>query len=432
MRKIENFLSAAWRGLLVPAVIAFLAPPALADGGMFYKVGAEAGYSADQRAILVYNPDTGLETMVLHTDPGWESASADEKGGLGLPVESDYAWVVPVPSRMSQEDFGTLENGAALFDSLQRVSEPTGKIENGGGCAPDSCWLDGGGSARPGVNLLESFAVGGYEVSVLSAEDSNNMQLWLEDNGYQVREDASLILQEYIDQGWYFTAVKVAKVQMDEAGGDGTGADAPESPVRLEPLKLTFTTNQLIFPMNISAVSSRKSEPTEILLYVIAPHRMKVTSYETVEMTRVTDSIFGSTQEFRDTYNQEFDRLLSTHEDGVFIVEYASSPAYVDSKLMPLLDSVGAHWGGDPFLTRFRTRLPPETMNRDVIFDREWSEEHFILAGMSDPTAKHAAVAAFFLVSTLLACCMSFPAIACRTRRLRLAGTLFLLSIFLF
>jgi len=98
---------------LLLSLILFLLAASLAraDGGFFFAESG-IGHSADQQAILFFDPDEERQTMVLLTGQDWESPSA----------RASYAWVVPVPSLMRREDFTVLEDGRLAFDEL--ASQP--------------------------------------------------------------------------------------------------------------------------------------------------------------------------------------------------------------------------------------------------------------------------------------------------------------------
>ncbi|MBT4503754.1 MAG: DUF2330 domain-containing protein, partial [Gemmatimonadetes bacterium] len=77
------------------------------------------------------------------------------------------------------------------------------------GCSPCAAPLaNDGSSTTPGVSELASFSVERYDIHILSATESQDLQGWLLDRDYAFPTESVPILQHYIDRGWYFTAVQ--------------------------------------------------------------------------------------------------------------------------------------------------------------------------------------------------------------------------------
>ena len=345
-------------------IFVFLLPiRASSDGGFFYAM-VDVGYSANQKAILVYEPDVAKETMILHTEQDWTDSKKKE----------DFAWVVPVPSLMSQQDFTTLENADWAFEDLYYITEPRWSIYYEppvcGGCMADNA----GNDALSGeVTVIENFQVENYEIQILTSDDSDDMQNWLEENGYFYSEESIPVLDYYIKKNWYFTAVKV-NMAPDSAFTTISSSTA------LNPLQMTFSTDNLIFPLHISSATSDETEKAEILLYIFAPYRVTSTNYNTIEM-EIIEQNFSSEEEFRDYYNYKFNSLLANSNGRGFIVEYASPLVYPPYALETVLQA-----DKDYYLTRLRTKILPNKMDEDVEFTQAETDEPLII-GMKTPKA---------------------------------------------
>ena len=89
-------------------------------------------------------------------------------------------------------------------------------------------------------------------------------------------------LEFYIEKSWYFVAMK-----MDSAstGGQYYGGYwyGP-----IDPIRLSFETSEVVYPLRISAISA--SDPSEVLLYVCAAHRMTFAGATTEYANRLDDS----------------------------------------------------------------------------------------------------------------------------------------------
>ena len=73
--------------------------------------------------------------------------------------------------------------------------------------------------SKDSVQIESLFAVGEYELAVVSATEGEGLNTWLDINGFSLGADASEILQEYIEGESYFL---VAKVILDELPSEQT------------------------------------------------------------------------------------------------------------------------------------------------------------------------------------------------------------------
>jgi hypothetical protein len=207
-------------------VFAFLAPAGFvaADGMIMPKPDYYMNENG-QRAVIFY--DKGIETMIVSV-----SFEGDAK---------DFAWIVPTPkkpevSKGSDEIFTSLEEITKKYQGYQR--DTTIMLNSAG--SP---------SSEEGVTIIETKKIDYYDVAVLSATDSGALTKWLSDNGYQYPEDSAYILNDYINNGWYFVAVKISP----EAAGATEITNGLESG-HATPLKLEFASDAIIYPMKISSI----------------------------------------------------------------------------------------------------------------------------------------------------------------------------------
>jgi hypothetical protein len=100
----------------------------------------------------------------------------------------------------------------------------------------------------------------------LSATNETALVDWLNANGYIFPEDGEQIVSEYIEKEWYFVATKINAVEEDTGYALAEGA--------IEPIVLSFASNQTVYPLRISSLSTTTATPPEVLLYVFADHVM--------------------------------------------------------------------------------------------------------------------------------------------------------------
>lgn len=324
--------------------------PAGADGGVFWIPGTDAGHSADQRAVLIQDAAAGTETILVSTK--YEGPAAD------------FAWLVPVPKLPTRDQVGTWPGGEYALEELDRMTAPTTMIATTGGVAGcGGCASGGSGAsntAAQGVEVVDRLSISGMDISLLTATQSADLASWLTDNGYRMPDAATPILDHYIAKQWGFVAVKL---NQDRAGSVVSGYFPNE------PLRITFATDRLVFPMRVSAISAGTQE-SNILLYTIAEHRMRGENVPTVQVTPPGGS-FSSPAAFTAAYGQAFDAALNQQGRRALVVEYAGmttggGPAGLGGLLTA---------GHSYVLTRLRTRLRPEDMTDDFTFTANDSDE---------------------------------------------------------
>jgi len=332
------------RAAIMPAILllcGWLSMPLYADGGILATfIPLDEGLSTDQRAIVVRNSGAGTETMVLSTRYDGPAA--------------DFAWVIPLPSLPSREQVSTVPNGEQMFTELSQRTQPMGIIQEyvGGGCG---CVGGGGQSPADTVELVDHIVVSGLEISFLEATDSTDLLEWLNANGYLYPPTALSIVDFYVQKGWKFVTVKVDTPDARQGGpSEGYFPSAP--------LKLTFATDQLVFPLHISAVSTHPTDAS-ILLYVFDQHRVREAALPSADM-QMPDGIYESAAEFRMAYEQAFRSRLAELGGRALLIEYAGPAQCVedaDSSLKPLLQA-----GSSRYLTRLRTVMTPVQMTDDI------------------------------------------------------------------
>jgi|HigsolmetaAR201D_1030396.scaffolds.fasta_scaffold04306_3 hypothetical protein len=196
-----------------------------------------------------------------------------------------------------------------LFDYLNEVTQPEIKeVER-------LVWRDTEGmvgSAPGGVHVVEHTTIGGYSVAQLEADDVDALQQWFDENNYSVPANATPILQSYIDDGWTFVAIKLA----DNQQSDGA----------LKPLRITFDTPELIYPMRLSALSE---QALDVQLYVLAEQRVEIDPLETLYAGPVSDLDQPPPAEFAELFQASYlTKLRNTHINPSTITDdYVVRPA---------------------------------------------------------------------------------------------------------
>lgn len=216
-------------GLLVlgTTLVGALAPVAACACGAFIDPADERSGVNVLEETAVLSLQDGVETMVM---------------GLQLDgTRTGAALLVPTPSvpEVTAAPSGTLRE-MALATAPREVVEYTIWGRNPfllGAGAPG----DGAGSQAPPVTVHEQKRVGSFEIAVLGGE-AEPVRQWLEENGYALPDAVGSLLEPYAQEGWTFTAVRYAADA--ELSGD------------VEPLRLDFPSETLVYPMRFSQAAT--------------------------------------------------------------------------------------------------------------------------------------------------------------------------------
>jgi len=245
---MRSYWLCAYRLLIVVLLLlsfTFILPDSTSADGAFFS-----GYYQDiiepaQKAMIVY--DDNIEELIIQVK---------FEGKV-----TDFAWVVPVPNYPGVE-----EADKVLFSELSNLTRPLTDYRDiyryGCGCVTE------GEKPLPkgGVDIWEEKRVGNYSVTILSADDSQALIKWLGDNGYVFPDTAQSIVEYYVKNNWFFVAMKIdaSTLEVDETGRI-YGA--------IEPVRLSFTSDTIIYPMKLSSLSAAETQ-NEILLYIFADYRV--------------------------------------------------------------------------------------------------------------------------------------------------------------
>ena len=172
---------------------------------------------ADQKAFIYY--DGRNETLILSLDYAGKA--------------KDLAWLIPTPTQpkvtKAPKDF--FQNLGKLL-SLYKMD--TSLTTGYGG-------LPAGKSEK--VIVIERKRVGIFQIAVLSANDPDALYKWCKQEGYNLPSATPFVVKPYIDNKWFFVAVKIEK-------SSSRGEETIEASIH--PLKIEFETSQIVYPLRIS------------------------------------------------------------------------------------------------------------------------------------------------------------------------------------
>ena len=237
-------------GLLTSSLALVGAPRAAqACGGTFCDAGPQ-----------IMPVDQTGETIVFWIDEG--GSEPHTEAHIQIQYEGDaerFAWIIPVMAAPE-----VLVGSQALFDNLLTATQPVFQTQSttvgdcfggmGFGCAmarEDSAGGDlngfttfaddGGDSDTDGPDILDRGFAGAFEYVTLTGDTVAEVVDWLDMAGYAQDDDAPPILQEYLDEGFVFVAVKLRS---------GVGVD------EIHPLAIRYPGTEPCIPIRLTRIAA--------------------------------------------------------------------------------------------------------------------------------------------------------------------------------
>jgi hypothetical protein len=367
-RKTVTRLKSGVAAAAVLAQLAVLAGPAAAFCG-FYVAQADAKlFNKSSKVVLARNGDTTAITM-----------ASDYEG-----APKEFALVIPVPTFIERKQIGVVD--MKTIDHLDAFTAPR-LVEY---TDPDPCApmivpapmaaargvrlsaMQAGQIAYRGVTVEASYDVGEYDVSILSATESDGLVSFLNDNGYKIPAGAEPVLNSYIKQKMHFF---VAKVNLDRMQLMGNGY--------LRPLQVRCDTPKFMLPLRLGTVNA--NGPQDLIVYALSRDgRVETTNYQTVKVPSDLDVPLYVKDEFGAFYKAMFDRAVEREHMHAVFVEYAWDMGWCDPcASAPMsnkeLVELGARWIGkddanpfagggatNAFVTRLHVRYDAKSFPEDL------------------------------------------------------------------
>lgn len=234
--------------LLAVLVLPFAAVLGLGASSEAQAGGIAYGTTVAQDRALISLVD-GREEIVW--SPELSAPGPEAKG----PAARRPAVVLPVPATPTVT---ALSGGQTdVFSRLARATLPLPIDQDG------SEDRSGATKAAAAIEVLSRATIGGYEVTRLRATRGDALQRWLDGHGYETPKRAIPVLREYVADGWAFVAVRLA--------------DGPKATAALRPLRISFPSRRLVYPMRLNAVSA---QPVSVEIYVAGPHRVIASGFD--------------------------------------------------------------------------------------------------------------------------------------------------------
>ena len=295
----------------------------------------------------------------------------------------DFAVVVPVPTFIKREQINVADR--SLVKHLDAYTAPR-LVEYHD---PDPCYryaamknMSEDRAAMPsaaqqsekagrsqGVAIEASYTVGEYDILILSAEESNGLIRWLNDNGYRIPRGARKVVESYLKQDMRFFVAKVNLAEQSKLGYS-----------YLRPLQVAYESNKFMLPIRLGTLNAKGKQ--ELYIYALTRSgRVETTNYRTVKLPSDAEVPEFIEKEFGDFYRSMFKKQTTAENERAVFLEYAWDMAWCDpcaaDPLSPdELRRLGVFWVSD---TQLRRRVAPGQA-QNVFVTRlhvSYDSEHF-------------------------------------------------------
>ena len=349
----------------------------------FYVARADTSlFNKASQVVLVRDGDRTVITM-----------ANDFQGDV-----ENFAVVIPVPTFIEREQINVADN--ALIEHLDAYTAPR-LVEYHD---PDPCVLyerqelamksalpssrEADANVRRakarGVTIEASYSVGEYDILILSAEESDGLIRWLDENDYNIPRGAEKVVDSYLKQDMRFF---VAKVNLKEQASLGYA--------NLRPLQVAYESNKFMLPIRLGTLNAKGKQ--ELYIYALTKTgRVETTNYRTVKLPSNTEVPEFVQAEFGDFYRSMFAKQTQAQDERAVFLEYAWDMAWCDPCAADPLSAdelrrLGVYWVGagggskvvqpqqpqNVFVTRLHVSYDSKNFPEDLMFQETGDRQNY-------------------------------------------------------
>jgi hypothetical protein len=232
-----------------------------------------------------------------------------------------------------------------------------------------------------GVTVEAAYTVGEYDIVLLSATQSQGLEIWLRESGYRIPAHASKALAPYIRQSMKFF---VARVNVKEQRKTGYQ--------ELRPIQIAFESPKFMLPIRLGMANA--DGPQDLIVYAMTRNgRVESSNYQTVKIPSNAEVPEFVQQKFGDFYKSLFTKDWREHDQRAIATEYVwnmgfCDPCSADPLTPDELRELGVFWLGDPntasrgggvpvTLTRLHLRYDADHFPEDLVFQQTGDQQNF-------------------------------------------------------
>ena len=342
---------------------------ALALGVLTTATSAQAfcGFYVAKAGTDLFNESSKV-ALVRDDDRTVITMANDYQGEL-----TEFAMVIPVPTAITREQVHI--SNPALLKHLDAYTAPR-LVEyfDNDPCRPQfdeivvtarrlesavpAPSLQKSRARALGVTIEDEFTVGEYDIQLLSAEQSDGLMTYLDENGYQVPDGAGRILGSYIKQDMKFF---VAKVNLDEQSKTGNEF--------LRPIAVAYESPKFMLPIRLGTLNARGDQ--DLFVYALTREgQVETTNYRTQKIPSGQELPVYIKEEFPDFYKSMYKTAAKRDGGHGVFMEYAwdmgwCDPCAADPLSREELQELGVFWldhGQNKQKTQFRHPSPAQNV----------------------------------------------------------------------
>ncbi|MEM7179840.1 MAG: DUF2330 domain-containing protein [Spirochaetota bacterium] len=375
-----------YKNYLLPTFFFFFAAPSLiAMCTMFIR---------EPRPIFVKAPDLVRTDKGLYNESSRVIIVRDERHTV-MGISSDYqgnyqnfAMIVPVPQVLQREQINIGDK--KIFDKLGEFTSPR-YIESfdANPCQRGNFLRNGAQKANEsadrstptasiqdipktslGIKVEASYSIGEYKIQILSAKDSQGLEVWLRQNQYSLPKGASKALEPYIKQKMKFF---LAKVNLKKSLQSGRNF--------LRPLQFAFDSEKFMLPIRLGTVNAKHEQ--ELLAYIFSKNgRVEASNYRTMPLPSGQQLPYAIKNDFANFYKKMFQYQATQKKNRAVFTEYFGKAnectgSHCTGKNLSKQDlrSLGVYWMNAPdfgiqpeaYVTRLHIRYTKESFPEDLM-----------------------------------------------------------------
>ncbi len=378
--------------------LSHLLSSALALGVLTAATSAQAfcGFYVAKAGTDLFNESSKV-ALVRDKDRTVITMANDYQGDL-----TEFAMVIPVPTAITREQVHI--SNPALLKHLDAYTAPR-LVEyfDNDPCQQNLRFRDRAESAAAetvivtgsrkirakslGVTIEDEFTVGEYDIQLLSAEQSDGLMTYLDENGYQVPDGAGRILGSYIKQDMKFF---VAKVNLDEQSKTGNEF--------LRPIAVAYESPKFMLPIRLGTLNARGDQ--DLFVYALTREgQVETTNYRTQKIPSGQELPVYIKDEFPDFYKSMYKTAAKRDGGHGVFMEYAwdmgwCDPCAADPLSREELQELGVFWlnqgqgnqkpqfrrpspAQNVFVTRLHVRYDAKSFPEDLKFKTTGNKENF-------------------------------------------------------
>ena len=356
-------------------VLLLTASRASAFCGFYVAKGDAKLFNRASQVVLVHDDDKTVMTMA-------NDFQGDPK---------EFAVVIPVPTKIERGQIHVAEK--ALIDHIDAYSAPRlVEYHDQDPCRPIPVYAPrpasavsesitiGNAQSRAktlGVTIEAQYTVGEYDILILSAQQSDGLEIWLRENGYTIPQGAAAVLESYIKQDMHFFVARVILKAQAKLGYR-----------YLRPIQVAYDSPKFMLPIRLGTVNA--NGPQELFIYTITRKgRVETMNYRTVKLPSDSDVPLFVKEEFGPFYKALFGEQVRREEMRTVFLEYAwnsqwCDPCASDPLTNKELHELGVWWAptgqynpAPSFITRLHVRYDRAHFPEDLVFQETGDTQNF-------------------------------------------------------